>query len=986
MDTDLTFRIEPTVFFVREGGGLKQVLNVVINNEGLAAEGKLKGTAANRAFSFELGEIASGESIRPIHLDEVTKPTSAQFTLTLGEKTCRTETTLQPQRHWQVYLTHHTHVDIGYINLQSRIMQQHAQYIREAIRLCEETADYPEDAKFRWTCEGTWTVEHFLEGASEKEEAVFIELVRQGRIEVTALYLNMTKLLSHEELIRWVYAAADLRRKYGIQISTAMNTDVAGFSWALPQVLGGMGVRYFSTAVNETRAFAPKVPRPFYWQGPDKSRVLVWNADRDMAYNEGHKLGLSQDYQTAFERLPEHLRKVEKEEYPYDMLMLRVQGLTIDNAPPGIAISEVARTWNEKWAYPRLIVSTPTPFFERMEEQYGSKFPSCSGDWTDWWADGHGSTAYETGLNRQTHSVLDSVEKWDALGSLVDQTQNPSKKADFKTAYRDMLLFNEHTWGSGDSIKNPYSRLARGQWHRKATFAYDASVAATELFDETLENLSKNIRTSEPNLLAVFNPVPFERTDVVRAILPEKMLQGKSGFRIVDVESGKELPHQHVEKTEIEQEIPTRNRNGRMRYQIDINAWRQFQDTSHFIVFTAREVPAFGYRLYRVVPDDHPPECDSPISFGEDWMENPWYRIQFDRATGGLLSVYDKELKRELVDGSGEYRLNQYIYERPIGGRKAIDDKKRKTRFNRSSPVSAKIVRGVQGPVMGSMIARTAGERCSEIQQEVFLYANTKKIEIVNTLNKEETLDAEAVYYAFPFDVPDFTVRCEVEGCAMEPEVQQIPGACRDWVAVQNWVDFSNSDFGVTWTADEAPLVQLSQINTGRWADKLELKHSAVFSWTMNNYWMTNFKASQGGRMRFRYALMSHPGGYDPVRATRFGWGANAGLQARVLEKNPAGRLPASSESFCRIDASNVVLSAFKQAEDDQGIVIRFREIAGKQTAFRMELPQLIMERAYLTNIVEENQQALAVEDQQIGLTVGAYGVATIRVMGTASA
>ena len=81
-----------------------------------------------------------------------------------------------------------------------------------------------------------------------------------------------------------------------------------------------------------------------------------------------------------------------------------------------------------------------------------------------------------------------------------------------------------------------------------------------------------------------------------------------------------------------------------------------------------------------------------------------------------------------------------------------------------------------------------------------------------------------------------------------------------------------------------------------------------------------------------------------------------------------------------------MVLSAFKQAEDDQGIVIRFREIAGKQTAFRMELPQLIMERAYLTNIVEENQQALAVEDQQIGLTVGAYGVATIRVMGTASA
>ncbi|MCK4590554.1 MAG: hypothetical protein KAT86_02280, partial [Candidatus Latescibacteria bacterium] len=271
MDTGLTFRIEPTVFFVREGGVLKQVLDVVIENKGPAAEGKLRGTAAGNAFSVELGEIASGESVRTIHLDEVTKPTPAEFALTVGEKTYRYETTLEPQRHWQVYLSHHSHVDIGYTNLQSRIMRQHVQYLQEVIRLCEETGGYPEDSKFRWTCEGTWTVEHFLEGASEGEREAFIELVKQGRIEVTALYLNMTKLVSHEELIRWVYYAAELRRKYGITISTAMNTDVAGFSWALPQVLNGMGVRYFSTAVNQTREFAPKVPRPFYWQGPDGS-------------------------------------------------------------------------------------------------------------------------------------------------------------------------------------------------------------------------------------------------------------------------------------------------------------------------------------------------------------------------------------------------------------------------------------------------------------------------------------------------------------------------------------------------------------------------------------------------------------------------------------------------------------------------------------------------------------------------------------------
>jgi alpha-mannosidase len=76
-----------------------------------------------------------------------------------------------------------------------------------------------------------------------------------------------------------------------------------------------------------------------------------------------------------------------------------------------------------------------------------------------------------------------------------------------------------------------------------------------------------------------------------------------------------------------------------------------------------------------------------------------------------------------------------------------------------------------------------------------------------------------------------------------------------------------------------------------------------------------------------------------------------------------------------------VVLTAFKQAEDGQGIIIRFREIEGKKTRFRMELPQLHLEMAYLTNIVEENQEELAIKGHQVELTVGAFAVATIRVV-----
>ena len=137
--------------------------------------------------------------------------------------------------------------------------------------------------------------------------------------------------------------------------------------------------------------------------------------------------------------------------------------------------------------------------------------------------------------------------------------------------------------------------------------------------------------------------------------------------------------------------------------------------------------------------------------------------------------------------------------------------------------------------------------------------------------------------------------RFEIAGADMAPGTEQLPGTTLDWQTAQHWVEFSGKDAWVVWSPIEAPLVQFGDINTGKWQKTLNLTNAWVFSYAMNNYWMTNFKASQEGRVEFRYSLTSGPaltsragGGAAAgrVSSSRFGWETHTPLVATWI---PAG-------------------------------------------------------------------------------------------------
>ena len=165
----------------------------------------------------------------------VEKETSFQVAVKVGEKTLAAhEVTLKPVRKWVIYVLPHSHVDIGYTQVQTEVEHDHWQYYEQAMTPSRRTADYPPGAQFRWNVEVLWATDSYLKQATPEKQQEFIDAVRKGWIGLDALYGNeLTALCRPEELVRLVDYARRVSRRCGVAIDSAMISDVPGYTWGL---------------------------------------------------------------------------------------------------------------------------------------------------------------------------------------------------------------------------------------------------------------------------------------------------------------------------------------------------------------------------------------------------------------------------------------------------------------------------------------------------------------------------------------------------------------------------------------------------------------------------------------------------------------------------------------------------------------------------------------------------------------------------------
>src|SRR5207253_1086879 len=87
--------------------------------------------------------------------------TWAQITVVSGNQKWTDSIIIPAKKQWTVYIYPHSHVDIGYTNLQDVVQKLHERNIDVAIDIAKKTQSYPDGAKFIWNPEATWVVSSY---------------------------------------------------------------------------------------------------------------------------------------------------------------------------------------------------------------------------------------------------------------------------------------------------------------------------------------------------------------------------------------------------------------------------------------------------------------------------------------------------------------------------------------------------------------------------------------------------------------------------------------------------------------------------------------------------------------------------------------------------------------------------------------------------------------------------------------------------------
>jgi hypothetical protein len=999
-----------TLFFVESPSGLRQGYDLIIANPGAAFEDSIRVIWEDNEFVTDPVSVACGETTARIYIPDIRVKT--ELTFLFGERRSRPFTIVHtPRRHWVVHLIQFAHHDLGYTDLPSNVLREYCGFYDDVLQFCRETDDFPDDSKFRYTIEQGWSLLHYLDHRPPEVVGEIIRRIKEGRIEVNALLGNMiTELLGPEEMVRLLYPVFELKRKYGIPVVCAEHNDIPGISWGLAAALAGVGIRWFAPALpdyfrwhdmnfhtfwDEDKIAPGGVPSVFYWEAPAGERVLFWYG----------RQGAGGDVDVRLRRLVDYLEELEKRGYPYDVLRYLVMGGFRDNAPPRVEFALTCREWNSKWAYPRFVQSLNARFFVDLEKRLGPDIPTYWGELpgTDYPV-GACSTVHPASLNRVTHDQLLIAEKVACVASSVCDYQYPTEA--LKEAYYCTLLGDEHTWG----LAHPVGPGQDACVAQISEYSYRAAALTHDVFSKAINELADRISRNDDGIyVVVFNALNWKRSDVV--VVPAKAAEPcgrpmrpvpgradedsrfavlgsyvvcrrglveipnallKSGVEVVDVASGQRVPHEVYEITN-DSAVPY----AAQRYSLS----RFHSEEGLELRFVARDVPACGWKLYKLEPSSQLFQCNelNPDSDeGVVVLENDFYRVEVDLSCGGVRSIVDKELGRELVDTSSGRFLNQMVVRSSLTGE-----------VTTSGPASVQL--HVKGSVAERLVTITSASGCPKLVQEIALYKDIKRIDISNRLLKDSTPMLET-YFAFPFAFDQPRFRYEGSLCQVEVFADQMPGSNTDYYAVQHWAEVSDQNCAVALTSLDAPVMQfgdnwplyVSQAHHGvmppgfdhAFHGPEQVTAGHIYSLVLLNNFRTNFSPAQCGDFLFRYSFTSGAS----VKTSEFGYGVALPLSSTVVQGRFEDGLPIAA-SFCQIEPDDVILLALKRAEDGNGLIVRLLETGGEDRRLSVAFPTFSPKEAYETNMVEENICELDVSGNTIYADIKAYGVVTLRVL-----
>ncbi len=825
---------------------------------------------------------------------------TAKITLRSAGHVLTCSVSVPAKRQWTVFIYPHSHVDIGYTNTHENVELIHKRNLLYGIDLAKKTTGYPEGSRYLWNPEVLWPVERYLLNASVSEKEMIKDAVEKGFLHLDAGYIHTnTSTAADEELFEFFRQCRVMEEFTGTKIKTLVQVDIPGMSWGIVPVASKLGIEYCLALNNGSDRVGLSTDlsfKPFWWLGPDGiSRILFLQPG---SYNPGAVLKgynywplmagqtdtskLLRIVKTDNPRanfidkyLDQKLPELEQSDYyPYNIFAMT--WAMADNTPIDADLPDAVKSWNDDYAFPHLVIASATEIMSEFEKKYGDRLPVYSGDFTEYWTDGLGTAAKQTGMNRSSKERLIQAE---TLWSML----NPglaSPRASFSEAWRNVIMGTEHTWCYMDPSKQPITNnilaVKFGYFQKAEEQSKELEMAA----------LSSVTDTAGP-YIGVFNTLQWDRNGLI--IIPSRQ---SSKFNSVTDENGNPVASQRLSTGEL--------------------------------TFMASDIPAFGAGKYILRPEITINK--STLATG-NILDNGIIRVAIDTKTGDIISI--RTGPEEFVDSRSGINVNSYWYLR-------ADDSQDKA----SGPKNVKISVRENGPVLATIRIESDAEGCNSLTRDVTIVAGQPFVEISNLVDKKAVQEKEGIHFGFGFNIPDPVTRVDIPWGIMEVEKDQLAAGNRNWLAFQRWLDISGNARGITMCSLDAPVFESGNMtanilgaatNSPKWIRKLE-PSSTIYSWALNNHWHTNFPLSQEGRIQFRYRILPHNSKFDPAAANRFGLEQ---AQSLVTASVKADFKPVTG--LLKQLNSNVVVTILKNETDGKITTLRLRSVSGVDEKVRLD-------------------------------------------------
>lgn len=773
-----------------------------------------------------------------------------------------------------IAIVHHVHTDFGYTDHPQQAKLEHVKYIDNAIDYVLASSHYPEGARFCWTQEQLYPLRQWWEGASEARKKKFFEAVKTGRLEITGTPFNVTAFMDRDEwdvAMHWIedslWDACDIR--------SAMQIDINGMHTGGMEAAYDRGVKNFWIGPNFYLGVPPMpAPSAFWWKIAEGKKVFVW---LNPAYNDGYQMfnenwrqGPVPNYsdlryrppeagdiwacddesmQRAYEKCLKSVARMEGRPedggddnfgftksklyggYDHEVLPVSLTSQwRLDNDPPFYPIVDFVKKWNERGWQPRLVLCTASQAMDMVKAEWGEDIPTYEGQWIDWWANGNASAPVEFAWCREAKRTLRAAESA-VFGPLTED-----QKKTVRQVRENLCMYDEHTFGSWQSVSAPYSFANRSQAAEKNIYVYRALDGAQCL----LADRARAVTAQEKNKIVIFDPADAPMTVMIE--LPVNCLRGDYRSIICD-ETGERWPLMFIDG------ISNFSRPSSAAEFSAENVARTFSDRceKQAVRFGPVQIPAGGV-LHLTLSEEVVEQLSLQVEQPQiETDANGWpVYLQFAGQNAPVIDGIFGQIVSVQADGfSPRWNLIDMFEQ---------DDEAERERMRH------KLLHEVEASYGRTNRRQEGGLICfeQELIHDSMRYAKRiltvdllqKRIRLELRMDRHSNFAPEVLFLRFHAVSGEEHPWLSNAGVPFRPELDQIPGSCMDFYAIDGTVRYPNG-----WLLHCIDNALVTFGSTSVMARKCTTQGpiTDVYVRLLDNTWNTNFAANPCGLMQFRF-------------------------------------------------------------------------------------------------------------------------------------